>query len=135
VSARPTRELAAATGEHACEPGQWSGAGLRGEGCRLCTLSDRQERIGDGGEIPSVQGMKRGFSLWRKKGAYMESVGEDFIPCTTISYYWGKDSEAADVALATRADDRVDSTCAFMYSMLVSHSLVTTIFGGHRFQE
>jgi hypothetical protein len=29
----------------------------------------------------------------------MESVGEDFIPCMTISYYWGKDSEAADVAL------------------------------------
>jgi hypothetical protein len=47
------------------------------------------------------------FSLWRKKGAYRRSAGDDFIPYIIIFFcYWGGDREAAEVALTTSIYDK-----------------------------
>jgi hypothetical protein len=48
-------------------------------------------RIGDGGEVPSIEGMERGFySMEKKRGGYKGSAGEGFIPYMTIFFLLGR---------------------------------------------
>jgi hypothetical protein len=48
---------------------------------------------------PLQRGWRGVFSPLRKKGGYMRSAGEDFIPYMPIFKYWEEDREAAKDAL------------------------------------
>jgi hypothetical protein len=58
-----------------------------------------QERIGDGGEVPSIEEMERCFSSWRKSEAIGDLLEKISSPIRLFFCYWGGDREAAEVAL------------------------------------
>jgi hypothetical protein len=67
-----------------------------GESGRSMWIRERCERIRvgptdrGGVEVPSIEGMVRGFlSMEKKREGYRESAGDGFIPYMTIFCYWG----------------------------------------------
>jgi hypothetical protein len=88
------------SGASSGQPTGGGGGGVGGGGGGKEECYSATAAIGDGGETPSIEGMERSFSPWRKKwegiGKLLEMVSSAIL---LLFWYWGGDREAAEVAL------------------------------------